>query len=163
MKSRLLTFAGALALLVVLGKFYAVPVMAQVRAALVKNIDERGRIPYMQQVFLNCVVGSPFCDLHYPAVPTGKRLVIEHVSANIGTNPGAGVNATFLIAPGGGGSDFSLPGHTMGSPQVIGVNEPVLAYFEAGESPLYRVVFNSSSDFGPMTAVISGYMVDLTQ
>ncbi len=42
MKNRLLTFAGALALLAVLGHFYAVPLMAQVRAALVKNTGRAG-------------------------------------------------------------------------------------------------------------------------
>jgi hypothetical protein len=160
MRNKLWTLAATLALLAVLGNYYAKPVLAQVRAALTKNIDEKGRVPYMQQVFLDCVVGSNFCDFNFPAVPAGKRLVIEHVSANISTQAAFGVNATFLIAPGGA---FSLPGRTMASPQVIGVNEPVLAYFEAGESPLYRVVYNSPLNFGFMTAVLSGYMVDLTQ
>jgi hypothetical protein len=49
MKNRLLTLAGVLALLAVVGKFYAEPVWAQARAALVKNIDERGRNPFRRQ------------------------------------------------------------------------------------------------------------------
>ena len=49
MKNRLITMAGALALLAVVGKFYATPALAKlVRAALVKNVDEKGRSPYMQ-------------------------------------------------------------------------------------------------------------------
>lgn len=47
MKNKLLTFAGALALIAMLGRFYAVPAFAQaIRAAVVKNMDEPGRTPY---------------------------------------------------------------------------------------------------------------------
>ena len=43
MKSNLLTLAGTLALVAVLGKFYAIPAVAQVtRAALVQDRDSPG-------------------------------------------------------------------------------------------------------------------------
>lgn len=161
MKSRLLTFAGFLALLAVIGKFYATPLMAQIRAALVKNIDEKGRNPYMQGNFASCFSGtSPFCDMVFPAVPANKRLVIEHVSANIGASPGTGVNATFLLA---GGSVFSLPGQAMATPTLIGVNQPVLAYVETGQTFTYRVVWSTTGGTGAVSSVVSGYLVDLTQ
>jgi hypothetical protein len=161
MRNRLLTFAGLLALLAVIGKFYATPLMAQVRAALVKNIDEKGRIPYMQSGFTSCSSGSSvFCDITFPVVPANKRLVLMHVSANIGMSAG-GVNGTFLLA--GGNNTFSLPGRSMATPSLIGVNENVLAYFESGSIPIYRVVFDSASDIGAVSSVISGYLVDLTE
>jgi hypothetical protein len=126
----------------------------------VRNIDEKGRNPYMQGAFQTCSQGNAFCDMTFPAVPAGKRLVIERVSANIGLNPGSGINGTFLIAP---GVFFSLPGRAMSTPTLVGVNEQVLTYFEAGQVPLYRVVLSSSTDSGVVSSVISGYLVDLSQ
>ena len=84
MKNRLLTFAGALALLAVMGKFYAQPLMAQVRAALVKNIDEPGRNPYT--AFLPCYSSSTnSCTAFFPAVPANMELVVQHISMSVDT------------------------------------------------------------------------------
>jgi hypothetical protein len=127
----------------------------------VRNVDEKGRVPYMQTAFQNCSPASGLCDMNFAAVPAGKRLVVEHVSANIGLNPGSGLNATFLAAP--GGMFFSLPGRAMATPTLIGVNEQVLAYYEAGQAPLYRLAFAAVGDSGVVSAVISGYLVDLSQ
>jgi hypothetical protein len=84
MKQKLLTMVGVLALLAVLGKYYAQPVFAQVRAALVSDVDNpaRGFIQFSR------FVGPPSGtnvhewtqDLQY-AVPAGKRLVIDNISA----------------------------------------------------------------------------------
>lgn len=43
MKQKMLAMAGVLALLAVLGRFYAQPVLAQVRAALVSDVDNPAR------------------------------------------------------------------------------------------------------------------------
>lgn len=127
----------------------------------VKNIDEKGRNPYMQGAFANCVSGtSAFCDMTFPAVPANKRLVIEHVSANVGANTGTGVNGTFLLV---GGVVFSLPARAGATPTLLGVNEPVIAYCEAGQSFTYRVVWNAVTGTGAVSSVVSGYLVDLTQ
>jgi hypothetical protein len=76
MKNRLLTFAGALALLAVLGKFYAPPLMAQVRAALVQDVDQPARAPFQYTATVNIT------NFTYTAIPipAGKRLVIDYVS-----------------------------------------------------------------------------------
>jgi hypothetical protein len=49
------------------------------RPAIVKNVDEPGRIPYQQ--FFSATPGTTgcglnFCSYSFPAVPAGKRLVI---------------------------------------------------------------------------------------
>ena len=79
MKNKLLNFAGALAALAILGHFYAKPLLAQVRAALVKNVDEHGRVPYQQST--GCSPSPSNCEALFPAVPSNRRLVIEYVSA----------------------------------------------------------------------------------
>jgi len=133
--------------------------MAQVRAALIKNVDEKGRIPYQQSGATSC--GTGLCDFSFPIVPAGKRLVVEHVSANIYVNTG-GVNATFLEGA-GGFTVFSLPGRAMATPQLIGVNEQVLAYYEAGQTPFYRVAFSVGDANDSYSVAITGYLVDLSQ
>src|SRR5258706_15121720 len=82
MKNRILTLAGILALVAVLGKFYAVPAIAQaVRAAVVKNIDEPGRSPFQQEAFFSgSCPNITACSVNYAPVPANKRLVITNVS-----------------------------------------------------------------------------------
>jgi hypothetical protein len=76
MKNRLLTFVGALALLAVFGKFYAPPLMAQVRAAMVQDVDQPARAPFQVTVPIN------INNFNYTPVtiPTGKRLVVDYIS-----------------------------------------------------------------------------------
>ena len=71
MKNRLWTFIAALVLLAVLGKFYAVPLVAQVRAAIVQDRDSKARNVY-QEVESCFNVTNP-CQITFAAVPAGKR------------------------------------------------------------------------------------------
>lgn len=73
MKSKLLTIAAGLLLLAVVGKFYAPPVLAQVRAALVQDVDQPARAPF--QVTVNADIKN-FTFTSVP-IPSGKRLVID--------------------------------------------------------------------------------------
>ena len=150
MKNRLLTLAGALALTAVIGKFYAVPVLAQVRAALVKNIDEKGRSPY--QADSSCIPApmNTSCGALFPAVPAGKRLVIEYVNADTPSGSAAALVNTSTNA------DYPLPTFLRFNPSY-GISAPVLIYVEAGQ----QVKLNST---GTVTSAhITGYVVDLTQ
>jgi hypothetical protein len=74
MKNKLLSVAGALALLAVLGHFYAKPLLAQVRAALIQNIDEPARNPIG---FSDNNAGAE----DFWKVPAAKRYVIEQYTA----------------------------------------------------------------------------------
>jgi hypothetical protein len=76
MKNKLLTFAGALALLATLGHFYAKPLLAQVRAALVQNMDEPGRHPYQVRIGFDTAQGFA---ADFPDVPVGQRLVVQQI------------------------------------------------------------------------------------
>src|SRR5215468_9758461 len=80
MKSRLFAMAGALMLLMLLGRFFAKPLLAQVRAALVQSVDEPGRNPDQETKVAGCGLSHPECDLTFAAVPPGKRLVLTNVS-----------------------------------------------------------------------------------
>ncbi len=78
-RNRLMAMAGGLALLAILGKFYALPAIAQtVRAAIVKNTDERGRNPYVANVSCSPVSGG--CYAPGITIPAGMRLVVENIN-----------------------------------------------------------------------------------
>ena len=96
--------ASVVLLLWVVGAFIAPPVIAQVKAALVKNQDEPGRTPYEAQAAFDVtgcdsascanfllIPGTPTVvqfDIN-PPIPAGKRLVVKHVSGwlfTIGAN-----------------------------------------------------------------------------
>ena len=76
MKNRLMTFAGALALLAVLGKFYAPPLMAQVKATFIQDVDQAARQPFQVTVPVN------INNFNFTAVtiPSGKRLVVDYIA-----------------------------------------------------------------------------------
>ena len=159
MKKKLLTFAGVLALLAVLGKFYAQPLMAQVRAALVQDRDNVGRNLYQQVNSCNGVVNP--CVINFPAVPAGQRVVITQVSALLvlptGVAPlnaelrGAGV---FQFLPA-----IAVPANFSGESDYV-VNQTVLASYDAGQVPEVAVFVPSSSAFTAL-ASISGYMITI--
>jgi hypothetical protein len=135
MRNRLYLLAGAMILVVALGQFFAKPLLAQVRAALVQNVDEPGRSPYQESQFNFCPTGS-VCDYNFAAVPPGKRLVLTNVSgfvdAQFGTLPNVWVtkifSGLFVFFP--GTRQTVHPGATR-----IVYNSEVKMYFDAGEQP----------------------------
>jgi hypothetical protein len=115
-----------------------------VRAALVRNQDEPGRNPYSQNA--TCF-GE--CSLTFPPVPAGQRLVVTFVNAALG---------------GGNGSPLLLGGHgqdaryfaTEDSTIAI-VNTPVVAYYDAGETPTLTCSCSSTV----FESNLSGYYITL--
>jgi hypothetical protein len=161
MKHKLLTFAGALALLAVLGKFYAVPAIAQaVRAAVVKNIDEKGRIPW--QASFICGNGGD-CTYNFGAVPAHSRLVIEHVGLTGLVSAGTHISLA-LLQTNSGQFSVGLPVTLLAQRQFSDyyfVGGPTLIYFDAGVS----LQFHAENLDGSISLIglISGYLVDLSQ
>lgn len=97
MNNRLLTFAATLAILLVLAKIYEKPLLAQVRAALVQNVDEPGR---------NALVLSGNSDGLNPrvflTVPAGKHYVIDQYSGSCDVQSGFSLTNVALNAIAGG-------------------------------------------------------------
>jgi len=166
MNNRLLTITGALALVEVLGVFSATPALAQTsRATVVKNVDEKGRSPYMQFQGRACLGGGNIiCDITFPPVPAGKRLVVERVSASVIFAPG-GVRLASLLAPSNAQFFFPVqPTDTkVTADPVFVVNDSTLAYFEAGQSPVFHWIFNNGADVPVVSSTLSGYLIDLEQ
>src|ERR1035437_2372793 len=173
MKNRLMQLAAGLALIAVLGKFYAVPLIAQVRAAVVKNIDERGRVPYMVQVHCDGGAGvTNQCAGSFPAVPGNRRFVVEYINGRIDVVHNRFYGAYLGVPSAGQGflqgflilsthlETFIFETNT----DVYSVSMPVVLYYEAGQIAVVQLFAGLTGNDpvdGPIT--LSGYLVDLTQ
>src|SRR5258708_651380 len=84
--------AAGVAAIAVVGSFTARPVIAQIKAAFVQNVNEPGLNPY--QYYVSFKQGFVFpngagacngaiCSFTLPAVPAGKRLVVTNITGNI--------------------------------------------------------------------------------
>ena len=156
----LLIAVGLAVLVLVVGLLIPGSGIAQtVKAALVANVDESGRVPYQFEGFL--CIGTTFCDLTLPTVPAGKRLVVTFTSGSVSVAPQAGqlvfarlfsstgspgaVNLITNFQGNGGGTDF------------YNWSQPVLAYFNAGVAPRVIVLTNQNMNG---TFHVAGYLLD---
>ena len=175
MRHRLFMLAATLALIAVLGKFYARPLLAQVRAALIQNVDERGRIPYRDTVRVACPPQSlgGDCSFVFKAVPSGKRLVVTNISGFITAASGPQALRLGLGTIENGfppvcffGSVCSIltpffQGSFSGS-DFFGVNQNILSYFDAGSQPAldYNLIPGTNFNNTDNRFVITGYLLD---
>src|SRR5579871_4114317 len=140
--------AGFAVLALVVGVFSAGPAIAQaVRAALVLNVDDPGRIPYDVRGFCSITHASDSDCPAGPKVPAGKRLVITHVSGVVrGSLPGG----TPIIASIMNSVSFDyLPVTYQGS--ALGFNyfqfgQPVLVVYDAGSTPTVALSLSTAPD-----------------
>jgi hypothetical protein len=132
-----------------------------------KNVDERGRIPY--QVVLNCDGdGMPDCINTGSVVGPNKRVVIEHVNAQVTVSTGHLLSALALGTSSGAATQV-LPAHIVGGPgtsqpdrDIYYVNEQVLLYVSSGAAVNISGMSAGSGGFGfSIAATVSGYIVDL--
>ncbi len=152
MRSKLMTLAGALALLAVLGKFYAKPLFAQVRAALVQNVDEPGRRPYQALATIN----PGHLGVAFPMIPTGQRLVVKQLTVT--TAPAASFGSFYLSVAGTVVFQGSiLEGTNLWSDRQLSAS--LTAFVEGGQSPSVGFTVVPDDAF-PVRVVLIGYLVD---
>jgi len=138
---------------------------AQVRPALVRNVDEPARVPYTQRMAPTCSFTNQ-CTATFPAVPAGKRLRVTSVQAmffndnfqaflGVHTGPSAQLALVFPMFPIAG----FFYGNLLSSSQAVDLT------YEAGETPLLEVgcaVGNTFSTDSRNLLGVSGYLVDTT-
>jgi hypothetical protein len=164
MRVSFLKMAGLLALVAVAGAFYAVPSVAQtVRAALTKNIDERGRNPYSVQMICSVNPGEAFCAATPAPVPANKRLVLQQVNASVDVYNNDAPDGV-AVKSGAGNAPLDLQLKYV-RPHRYMVSEQVLQYFEPGGTPTCWLSLsgNSTSVNDSVVFTLSGYLVDLNQ
>lgn len=139
-------------------------------AAAAKRVPLTKGIPYQHQIIVSSGDSrcSAFgCDVSFPPVPAGKRLVIQHVSLDQILEPGFTSSAT-LRTGGFGETDIriNLIPHEAslgGSRILVRYSQPVFGFVDAGVAPLIQtgaagagIDTNSST-----TYFISGFLVPM--
>jgi hypothetical protein len=162
LKNYILMAAGFAVLVTVVGVFAAGPAIAQaVRAALVSNVDEPGRIPFRAEMTFDgdCRFG---CAGHLQGglqVPHGKRLVITNVTGEVRSS----VSGKMQVGNGLGSA--TIPTIFLGqmSPNFYsyGFDQQVLLFYDAGETPSLRFT-SFTDDVSDGYVDMSGYLLDCT-
>jgi hypothetical protein len=139
----------------------AKPAFAQVKAALVRDIDNPALQPVQFAIVLTQSGGVPQYSGNIPPVPAGKRLVIETVSM-IDNNPGTSAGL-FTLIPNVGGVQcvYSLPLQYNSAMQKTTGTLAARMYVDAGGG-LYMqyTVQNGAVDLNKYVW-ISGYYVTM--
>ena len=163
-KNHLLLAAGFAVLAGIIGGITAAPAIAQViKAALIKNVDEPGRIPFQMRVLCG---DAQSCFTPDITVPANKRLVIEFLGGNVhvaagakiiqvapflGTGAGSGVNGVYLhpefVSTAAGYDNYA-------------VNQPIALYVDPGSHISISAALTAPSSIS-FDGIIVGYMVDL--
>ena len=160
MKNKLLTFAGALALLGVLGNFYAPPLMAQTRAALVQDVDQAARAPFQVTVPVN-ITNFTYTPV---SIPSGKRLVVDYISlSGAAQTSGAYIQPLILLSSSVAGSATAV---YYIAPQQSGTAPG--QYYHTEKTTIYADSLSVGPAFAGFTptfmifnVVISGHLVSI--
>ncbi len=171
--------AAGLAALAAVGTFTPKPLLAQIKAAFVQNVDEPGRIPYQSVIFFaqggggcsgascaSCV--GDFCTLNFPPVPNNKRLVVTSILGQVY------VDTPGVLKPVQLGSIFfpsvlqagTFPGVLGVNTNIFGVNVTgaMVTAIDGGNTPTINLVsttplsFSNGGTNGQIT--VTGYLVD---
>ncbi len=170
MKNRLLILAGVLALLAVVGKFYAVPLYAQVRAAIVQDRDSAGRNIYYHMISAGMGTPAPCqgtCEIDFPGPGSGKRLIVQQISIWVqfaaenvappvqmhlrGANPNYDISEDGLFT--------ATPTNYGGETRYL-ARVPVQVPFESNDYPKV-LTFSAAGARYYMKVAVSGYTVDV--
>jgi len=88
------------------------------------------------------------CQFTFPAVPSGKRLMLTSVSAQLGRTHDT------IVLEGNGVSYFVTKTH----PDLGNVTAPVTLYFEAGSTPTARVFAPDTTQHTSLVITLVGEM-----
>jgi hypothetical protein len=158
MTKGLVSLSALLLLLVIAGKFFAKPLWAQVRAALTSSIDDPGRIPYQSTVNQTCTGAN--CTFTFGALPTGHRLVIQHVSGILGFS-GSGTQISVILRAGGPDAVSFLASY-FGPRTEAEFDQSVQFYVDETEAPVVNV-FTPAGNFAQVQSLtLIGYELSCT-
>jgi len=154
MKNKLLTLAAALLVLAVVGKFYAKPVMAQIRATLTQDVDQPARAPFQVSVPVNV---NNFTLTNIP-IPAGKRLVIDYISLNgAAQTNGAYVQPIVLVTASVAGSN-AVSYYFGPNPSTTTPGQ----YYASYPTTIYADSLNVSPAFAGYTPTFDSFNVNIS-
>jgi hypothetical protein len=129
--------------------------------AKTSSVDDPGRIPYQAyHQFPNTDCNVPGqCIFNFPSVPTGKRLVAQHIVVSALISSGNAVSAAIAVGN-VRSTDFFVP---IAGLVALG-DQPVLFYVNGGSSFLAALSVDGAFDFslGGPSITVTGYLLDCT-
>jgi hypothetical protein len=139
--------------------------------AITSGMDDPGRVPYVSQAAL----GSQSCQLdecvfNFPSVPAGHRLVVQQLSGFIQFGSGTSLAARVATAPLGstsGEGEFTVNAIPNQGNNLASFNQPYLAYFDGGQTPVVFVIsintlFRGAPFNDSEVVTLKGYLLDCT-
>lgn len=157
--------AGAVALGFIV-QSVAVPAIAQIRAALVKDVDNPIRQPFTVTRLINIPAGDVFFSVNALVVPVGKRAVLEHLACAGFTPSDTRITALFVRYTSLPADHvlFAVPvntGTSQSGHQWV-ASQSLRAYADAGFGvQLGGNLLNVSMGQGTVSCMVSGHYVDL--
>jgi hypothetical protein len=155
---------GALALLAVLGKFYAVPAIAgAVQAALVQYRDSPPRQSFtVASTFIPSLI-EKVKPVTFPPVPAGKRMIVTSVTGTVTVALPSTETCVMLIETSNGHESRQVLQLTSSFP-VQGLNvysgrTSLNLALDPGDTG--TVAFSSVQPFTKATGVFTGYYIDV--
>lgn len=160
--------AAGVAALGIIGGMVGGPAVAQIRAALVRDVDNPALQPFRTQIAVTLLAADSSKTVNGPVVPAGKRLVIENASIWGLTQNADFVSGVWLTVPGANPATFTMldPASTekkvvSGSTNIYAYNRPVRLYYEPGETVQAQVFTEGASAGKTVNIYLNGYLVNL--
>ncbi len=131
------------------------------KAALVQEVFGPGVTPYQSNQLYNpsasICPNQFFCQIAFPAVPAGKRLVVTHASGTYSMNSGA---TEAIVSIGTALFDtMDLPAAVPVGANRYVASSPITYYFEPGTTPYIFITGGSVITSNTGHASIVGYLV----
>jgi len=140
------------------------------------SVDEPGRIAYQSTVSMSgqCTVGNA-CGFQFPVVPSGHRVVIQHISGAVTLTPvstGAAPTTIYVQILGPTNNNlaafFAPIGVSNSSALFEPFDEPILLYVDGSTAVSVTVVINGGTGgfeggSSPQFVTFMGYELNCTQ
>ncbi len=132
--------------------------------------DSEARQPYLAQRSApdlaagnDCSVGGE-CQVHFPAIPAGKRLVIRYVSARYTSGAGNKMYSASLLLPGGQiflQAPYAIPPNPSLAATWTITSQAAHATVEAGQTLTIESESNAYTAGDHLNIAVTGYLVDV--
>ena len=163
----LLLGAFALGVAAIVGSMFAEPVVAQVRAALVKDVDNGARQPFGASASPVFAASTITASGDFLTVPAGKRAVVEHFSCiNYASTTNSFVRLELSFVTAGVSTWHQFVAANAGPSLISGidiwtVSQPLKAYADPGTVINLSAIRRNTASAG-LECYITGHYVDLT-
>jgi hypothetical protein len=126
------------------------------------DVERAARLPYQSFYDMNVCSGIVPCGFTFASVPSGYRLVVQHISGAIYLTSGTTAAPTLSLANKGdnkGSWEFAGKlGSTYAGAVYAAINEDVQAYFDPTDPQPQAILLGNLASGFDQTVTLSGYL-----